>query len=1540
MRGARSKPKKGRSGQDKPFAGGVDVLCKKAEQVQSELDTPYRLAESSTVGRVLVVDDEVEMLKFLAEALPEFGYEITCSETASEALEALKQQDFDLLLTDMKLPGMDGIELIRAALEIDQNLVGIVITAYASLETAVEAMRSGAFDYVTKPFDLARLSGTLSRAMEVHRLRLENIHLREMMAIYYLAQAAAFPLDDNAFLNQASAAILRQCQGDEVSIMLATPDGRALHMAAAKGKHLEQFVGARVPIEEGVAGWVARNRQSVMLSGTVDDSRFKPINPRPDIHAALSMPMMAAGNFVGVINVNVIHNRRPFSPAAVKALTIMVGMLASILHGSRLFGDLRAAEEKYRSIFENAIEGIFQTTPDGRIIGANPALARMYGYDSPEELMEDIKDVRMQQYVNPADRDRLLELLETQGVAKRFETQARKRNGDIFWVSINSRPMKDGDGQILYYEGTVEDITERKRAEEALRASEERVTKAFRSIPEGLVISRLEDGKIVEVNNSWHKVFGYSREEAIGKSSLALNLFADPADRQRAIALLREQGFVRDFELRIRQKLGALHTGILSIELQEIQGEQYLLTVVQDITERKRAEEALRVSEEKYRSIFENAIEGIFQTTPEGKYLSVNPAFARMYGYDSPEELMEDIQDIRRQQYVNPGDRDRIIELFETQGSVERFEKQSRKKNGDIFWISITGRSVRNGDGQTLYYEGTVEDITERKKAEETLRESEERVKVKLNALLSPEGDIGTLELSDIIDVQRIRKLMDDFFKLTNIPLYILDRNGKILVATGWQDICTKFHRVHPETCKNCIESDTILSMGVAPGTFKVYRCKNNMWDLVTPITVAGSHIGNLFLGQFFFEDESMDYDIFRAQAQKYGFDEEEYIAALERVPRWSREAVDTVMNFYTNFAHMLATLSYGNIKLARTLTERNELLTTLRESEEKYRSIFENAIEGIFQTTPDGRIIGANPALARMYGYDSPEELMEDIKDLRRQQYANPGDRDRILELYETQGFVERFETQSRKKNGDIVWVSINARIVRDGDGHTLFYEGTIEDITERKKAQEALRLSEEYFRRTFDEAPIGAAVISPEGYYQRANRIFCQITGYTEGELTSLRFVDITHPDDREEDVNQARRLLAGEIGRHEMDKRWVRKDGTICWIHGSVRMIRDPEGRPLHYLPMIQDITDRKKAEHSLRLSEEKYRSIFDNAIEGIWRTTPDGKYLEANPALARMYGYDSPEELMENIKDLRLQHYVNPAARDRFKRLLAKEGVVRDFESLIRKKDGEPVWMSLNARAVKDSDGQILFYEGTTVDISRRKKAEMLRKETGDRLRRQSEHLRTLSKRLSEVHEEERRSLAQELHDRVGGNLTALGIDLNILKRQFPEALQPAARSYLDDALSLLTETIDHIRDVMSDLRPAVLDDYGLPAALRWYSDRFSSRTGIKVTLAGSDFRLDASMETALFRIAQEASTNVAKHAQASHVEVKWERREGKVSLEISDNGVGLPHSKADRDDTAENWGVLIMKERAAAVGGHCTISSGPEGGTRVGVEIAV
>jgi len=483
------------------------------------------------LGSILIVDDEQELMTVLCETITGKGYETTGFTSGEKALEALKHKDFDVLLTDLMMPGMDGITLFKSALVIDRNIISIIMTGQGTVQTAVEAMQSGAFDYILKPFKINLLLPLIARAMEVRRLKLENIQLQETVAVHELATLVAFPFDIRTILNKLLDAALQQCQADEASIMLTAEDDKSeLYIAIAKGKHLEQFIGTRVPMDDSIAGWVARNHQLVTLNGKVEDARFKPVNPRKDINSAVSMPIIAGGNLLGVLNVNTTQSRRAFTLGQIKGLSILISIVAPVLESSWLYDKIRQAEEKYRSIFENSVEGIFQTTPDGLFITANPALARMCGYDTPEELIATAKFIKEELYVRPEERDLFKRVLHEKNVVNNFQAELRRKDGTTFWVSMNARVIRNKDGEIVYYEGTIEDITERKKAEEKIVTERQKFLSLVDNAPFGMIMID-QDGSFQYFNAAFEEMFGYTPNDVPNSKTWSQKVYPDPAYR-------------------------------------------------------------------------------------------------------------------------------------------------------------------------------------------------------------------------------------------------------------------------------------------------------------------------------------------------------------------------------------------------------------------------------------------------------------------------------------------------------------------------------------------------------------------------------------------------------------------------------------------------------------------------------------------------------------------------------------------------------------------------------------------------------------------------------------------------------------------------------------------------------------------------------------------------------------------------------------------------------------------------------------------------
>ncbi len=638
---------------------------------------------------------------------------------------------------------------------------------------------------------------------------------------------------------------------------------------------------------------------------------------------------------------------------------------------------------------------------------------------------------------------------------------------------------------------------------------------------------------------------------------------------------------------------------------------------------------------------------------------------------------------------------------------------------------------------------GTLQDATERKQMEETLRESEPHSKRKIERTLPLDSDLGELELSDIIDVEAVQALMDNFYELTNIGIAIVNMEGKVLIATGWQDICTKFHRVHPQTRQHCIESDTILSSGVEPGTYRLYKCKNNMWDMATPIVVGGRHVGNLFLGQFFFTDEKIDREMFRRQAQKYGFDEEAYLAALDRVPRWPQEIVETVFRFYARFAEMISQLSHSNLKLARALTEKNRSLKARRESERKFKSYIEHAPYGVFVTDDKGRYVEVNETACRMTGYER-----EELLNLRIVQLAPPDQRRLVEEHFQTA--VEEGVAVSEKpfvtRDGHIRWWLVTT--VRLSEDRFLGYK---KDITERKQAEEMRRLNRYRLEALLDLGRMKDASIK-----KVADFVLDKAIHLTESEMGFLGFISedeeqmIIHAwseavmaecqindkplyfpiDDAgiwAEAIRQRRPLIFNEYTDPHPEKKGcpdghvsltrllsvpISDDGSIVAIAAVANKKEHYDEVDLHQIQLLADgllrLIHEREAEEALRESEERYRSLYRSIRDAILVASTDREIINCNPAFTELFGYT-----LDEIKGRKtLVIYENEEEFNRLGEAIKEHWGDSNFFFTVnyRKKSGEVFPGETNVFNLQDDEGEIQGVIGLIRDITKRRQAE--------------------------------------------------------------------------------------------------------------------------------------------------------------------------------------------------------------------------------------
>ena len=322
--------------------------------------------------------------------------------------------------------------------------------------------------------------------------------------------------------------------------------------------------------------------------------------------------------------------------------------------------------------------------------------------------------------------------------------------------------------------------------------------------------------------------------------------------------------------------------------------------------------------------------------------------------------------------------------------------------------------------------------------------------------------------------------------------------------------------------------------------------------------------------------------------------------------------------------------------------------------------------------------------------------------------------------------------------------------------------------------------RGSEELLRSFFADAAVGLSITDLSGRFVKVNPAYCALTGYTEAELKARDFQSLTHPGDLPRTLTKIQSLLSGEISSFLIEKRYVRRDAIIVWVLNSVSVIRDKRGRPLNLVRLSQDITERKRSEEEVRLSEERYRELFENAKDAVYVHDLSGRYTSFNRAAEQLSGFAREEILGKHFSN-----FVAPGSlkdvRQNFCKKLDEQGETTYEIDLVRK-DRSRVPVEVSSRLIYEN-GQPVGIQGVARDISDRRRAQ--------------DALRTYSQRLIEAQKAERQVVARELHDEIGQVLTAVRLNLQSLPRSVPSGLQP---SVIDESLSMVDQALDRLREL--------------------------------------------------------------------------------------------------------------------------------------------
>ncbi|MFZ5517038.1 MAG: PAS domain S-box protein [Candidatus Zhuqueibacterota bacterium] len=1045
----------------------------------------------------------------------------------------------------------------------------------------------------------------------------------------------------------------------------------------------------------------------------------------------------------------------------VKALRDADGKLIGIGGSSRDISErkraekvLRESEEKYRMLVERSLQGVViaQANPV-RLRFASTPMEIISGYSTDELIQFDA--VKLSRLIHPEDREvffsNFKKRLEGQEIPARAQYRINHKYGDIRWVEIYSTRIE--------YEGQPAtqtvflDITERKIAEEELRFSEEKYRRIVETANEGIWMMD-KNYCTSYVNEKMAQILGYSVQEMIS-SPIRLYIFpADLPDQEQTLKR-RVLGESAQYERRFLHKDGSIRWLYVSATPLKDERGQFAgsFAMFTDITEIKKTEQELRDKQSELEEILRALPDGLVYTDVDRKIAKVNPAFERMFGYRAEEVLGKKTEMIyaNKDEFTLQG----LIRFnVNVEGLYDPYEISYVRKDGSIFPSETVGTPVHGADGKPLGFLGLVRDITERKLAEKRMQDHANELqwlfKSMINAFVIFES---VFDADGRFISYRFVYINDAYERITSVKNE--DVKGKTV------------HDVWPETEPAWIENYGYVAVTGVSKTFdlyhgptgKLYHCNvYRPWDSPDRFCVIFEDITEREKSERTLRESEERYRVMfetahdaifvadpqsgtlldlNIKAEKLtGYTREELIGkhqsflhpkerkqltrdTFHQATR-ERGTIFTEVEVLTKDGKLIpievssgGTVTIGgrdvHFGIFRDITRRKKAEQELRESEQRFRSLYENATVGLYQTTPEGKILLANSAIVKMLGYTSIADLSR--RNLNKAGYDPQHPRESFIKRVEEKGEIIGFESAWVAKSGKVIYVRESARAIRDESGKTLYYEGTVEDITERRKAEIALIQSEGRYRELFDEAPVGYHEIDARGCIRQVNSTELEMLGYSKEEMVgTFIWKFIAEPEARASVLKKVKGQLAPGKG---YERTFIRKDGSRFSALVEDRLLQNEQGENAGMRATIQDITQLKRVQNELRSHLEFFKILIDTMPNPIFYKDVQGRYLGCNEAFAsEILGRKKEEIIGKTIREIpdTIPDDVAEIYHERDMELLKNPGR-QIYETNVLTASGDKKDFILSKATYNDLNGRVAGMVGVMVNITETKKLQV-------------------------------------------------------------------------------------------------------------------------------------------------------------------------------------------------------------------------------------